>query len=425
MIVFCLYGEELATFASSTADCTGVGYEWEGESVIHLRLVPQPHSFGIKRSVRFVHGEQPESKPQDNDIIVCVDKNGKALVWSKETDTPIEPIIIPARENLYSRSKGLIEVGILEQKRVLIIGLGSFGSQIAIELAKAGVGHFALMDFDRVELHNLVRHTAFLNDLGRLKTDYVKDCLLGKNPYAEVDLFPININEHLELLDEEVRKADLVICATDNNQSRFNISEALVRNKTIGIFGRAITRAEGGDVFRYRPGGPCYVCMIGSDWYNSVAEEITNEASARANGQIAAYTSPEEADAMVQVGLSSDIEPMCNMMVKLSLLELSRGADSGISSLDDELTFPAYLWVNRRERHYGSFAPFNKCGNRPTIMRWYGIAFDRNEHCALCGDSPKLNLGEDFMSDYSAELTETQEMIDLDSAEEQIKQNKD
>lgn len=37
----------------------------------------------------------------------------------------------------------------------MIVGLGSFGSQIAIELAKAGVGSYSLWDFDRVELHNL------------------------------------------------------------------------------------------------------------------------------------------------------------------------------------------------------------------------------------------------------------------------------
>ena len=312
MITYCLYGEEVKKFASSSENCIGVGYEWEGESVVHLRLAPQAHSFGIVRSVLFIHGTRPKFDSDSSDIIVSVDEDGKALVCSKDDISPIEPIIIPSRENLYSRSKGLIEVGILEGKRVLIIGLGSFGSQIAIELAKSGVGHFALMDFDRVELHNLVRHTAYLNDLGRLKTDFIKDCILGKNPYAEVDLFPININEHLDILDAEIKKADLVICATDNNQSRYNISEALVKNQTVGIFGRAITRAEGGDVFRYRPGGPCYVCMIGGQWYNSMSEEITNEVSARANGQIATvlYRYPNWSDPGCPIFKKSRFERM-------------------------------------------------------------------------------------------------------------------
>jgi molybdopterin/thiamine biosynthesis adenylyltransferase len=417
MATYCLYGEELKAFCSSSENRNGIGYEWEGESVIHLRLSPLHHSFGTERSVRFVHGNGPEES-SDADFTVSVDPNGKASVWPRGAAAPEEATVIPARDNLYSRSKGLIEVGILESRRVIIVGLGSFGSQIAIELAKSGVGQFSLMDFDRVELHNLVRHTAFLNDLGRLKTDYIRDCILGKNPYAKVDCFPVNINEHLDILNREVEKADLVICATDNNQSRFNISEALVKHSTVGIFGRAITRAEGGDVFRYRPGGPCYVCMIGDQWYQAMADEITDEASARANGQIAAYTSVEDADAMVQVGLSSDIEPMCNMMVKLSLIELSRGTESGISSLDEELVFPAYLWVNRRERHYTGFAPFNRCANRPTIMRWYGLELPRNEHCALCGEKPKLDLGDDFLKGIDPELSRINTDINDDILDE-------
>lgn len=403
MAIYCLYGEEINEFIASPVNHKGIGYEWEGEDVIHLRLHPLTHSFGITHNVLFVHGDSPQID-DEIEYTVCIQSDGPAMIWHKGDDQPKTATVIPSHENLYSRSKGLIEVGVLENKRVLIIGLGSFGSQIAIELAKAGVGHFSLMDFDRVELHNLVRHTAFLNDLGRLKTDYVRDCILGKNPFAEVDVFPININDDLDILNQEVNKADLVICATDNNQSRFNISEALVNNKTVGIFGRAITRAEGGDVFRYRPGGPCYVCMIGNQWYKSMADEITNEASARKNGQIAAYTSAKDADAMVQVGLSSDIEPMCNMMVKLSLIELSKGAKSGISFLDDELPYPAYLWVNRRERHYKGFAPFNHCANMPTIMRWYGLELNKNEYCALCGKTPRFNLGDEFLKGIDPEL---------------------
>ena len=66
--------------------------------------------------------------------------------------------------------------------------------------------------------------------------------------------------------------------------------------------------------------------------------------------------SSEDADAVVQVGLSSDIQPICNMMVKLALVELSRGSESGISSLEDELVYDYYMWANRRERHYANWA---------------------------------------------------------------------
>lgn len=301
--------------------------------------------------------------------------------------------LVPSEGNLFSRSKGILEVGILKNKRVMVVGLGSFGSRIAIELAKAGVGSFALMDFDRVELHNLSRHTATIHDLGRLKTNVIEEAILGKNPYAKVDKFPVNINEDLRLLYDEVEKADLVICATDNNTSRFNLSKALVEKQKTGIFGRAITRAEGGDVFRYRPGGPCYCCLVGAG--NLQEEEITDLASARRDGRIAAYVSPEDAEAMVQVGLSSDIEPICNMMVKLTLMELSRGAESGIASLEEELVYDYYMWANRRERHYANWKPMPNAGGMPTILRWYGAKIEREERCPICAQSIRLESDAD------------------------------
>lgn len=301
--------------------------------------------------------------------------------------------LIPSEENLFSRSKGILEVGILKRKRVMIVGLGSFGSQIAIELAKAGVGSFALLDFDRVELHNLSRHTATVHDLGRLKTNVIEEAILGKNPYAKVDKYPVNINENLPLLYDEVEKADLIICATDNNSSRFNLSKALVEKGKPGIFGRAITRAEGGDVFRYRPGGPCYCCLVGEGDLRE--EEITDVASARRDGCIAAYVSPEDADAMVQVGLSSDIEPICNMMVKLSLVELSRGEESGISSLEDEFVYDYYMWANRRERHFANWKALPNAGGYPTILRWYGARIEKEADCPICSNSYCLDKDDD------------------------------
>lgn len=412
-------GEELLRFmASPETSASAYAYEWEGEKVIHIRQNPPVHSFGIQRTAMFIKQGAAEQQTQGRaDYVVTVCDDGRAWVVAQGETKPVEAQIIPAKEDLYSRNKGLIELNILENKRVMIVGLGSFGSQISIELAKAGVGHFALMDFDRVELHNLARHTSTVNDLGRLKTDVLYDAIIGKNPYATVDKFPIDINDFPDLLLSECEKADLVICATDNNRSRFNLSEALVKSATPGIFGRAITRAEGGDVFRYLPGGPCYCCLLGNGWYNASMEEITDEASARRDGRIAAYMSAEDASAVVQVGLSADIEPMCNMMVKLALVELSRGSQSGISSLEDEFPFPFYIWANRRERNYSNWASFANPGKLPTIMRWYGVELERDKGCSLCGNASSVDTGELFMQQFGDQSVDVvvSEDIDLDS----------
>jgi len=202
---------------------------------------------------------------------------------------------LPSRKELYSRSKGIIEVDILQDKRIAIIGLGSFGSHIAIEMAKAGVGELHLFDFDRVELHNLVRHTATVHDLGKLKTDVIEESVLGKNPYARVFKYPIDINKRTDTLTDVAAKCDLLICATDNNHSRFLLSQISSELNIPCIYGRANTRTEGGDVFIQRGGDACYCCLIGNEWFDADDEEITDEASARREGKILAYASAAEA----------------------------------------------------------------------------------------------------------------------------------
>jgi molybdopterin/thiamine biosynthesis adenylyltransferase len=390
----------------STEEKTEGFAELLDEEVLHVHLKIKKTRYSTDLiPVIFTKDERLTLRHEGDDTLYLImsDTEVTAYFLSNRRRVPVMVNYIPSKENIFSRSKGILEVGALKDKKVVIIGLGSFGSQIAIELAKAGVGNFSLMDFDRVELHNLSRHTATVRDLGRLKTNVIEEAILGKNPYAVVRKYPVDINKDLELLHSEIETADLVICATDNNTSRFNISKALVDKAKVGIFGRAITRAEGGDVFRYRPDGPCYCCLIGEG--NLQQEEITNVESARRDGRIAAYVSPEDADAMVQVGLSSDIEPICNLMVKLALVELSRGTETGISSLEEELVYDYYMWANRRERHYSNWKSLPEPGNLPTILRWYGVKTTKEENCPICSENIVLDDGDDIQASTMADIS--------------------
>ncbi len=396
MIVY-LSQEELGAFVGSKAETLlGYAYEWEDEEVVHLHTQPLAHAFG--RVSKCFFSKAAPNVSFLNDVFWCVFVGEDGPQTFIKTDNELQRVdfqMIPSKENLYSRSKGILEVGILEQKHVAVIGLGSFGSHIAIELAKAGVGEFSLVDFDRVELHNLARHTCFIKDLGRLKTDAIEEAILGKNPYAKIHKYPLDISKSNHELEEIVRRADLVICATDNNPSRFALSQALFDFQKVGVFGRAFTRAEGGDVFIYHPGQACYSCMVGN--IGVVQEEITDEVSARQTGMIPAYVSAQDADAMVQVGLSTDIEPICNMVVKLALVELSKGKASGISCLENELVYNYYLWANRRERKFFNWHILPGAGPMPTIMRWYGANISKREGCTICSeDEILLDTGEDW-----------------------------
>jgi len=95
-------------------------------------------------------------------------------------------------------------------------------------------------------------------------------------------------------------------------------------------------------------------------------------------------------------------------MVKLALVELSRGTQSGISCLEDELVWDYYMWANRRERRHKNWASMPGAGNKPTIMRWYGARVSRNENCCLCApQNMKLDEGEGLLDDFGIEIKNT------------------
>ncbi len=74
----------------------------------------------------------------------------------------------------------------LRSARVAIAGLGGLGSNIAVMLARSGVGHLFLVDFDRVDTTNLNRQAYTIPHLGMNKTDAIKTILGDINPYLDI-----------------------------------------------------------------------------------------------------------------------------------------------------------------------------------------------------------------------------------------------
>lgn len=79
---------------------------------------------------------------------------------------------------------------------VIIAGLGGLGSNIAVALTKAGIGHLCLVDFDTVEPSNLNRQAYSMNSLGRYKTEALKDILLSINPYLKITTCCLEVTEY-------------------------------------------------------------------------------------------------------------------------------------------------------------------------------------------------------------------------------------
>lgn len=105
---------------------------------------------------------------------------------------------------------------------VAIAGLGGLGSNVACALARIGVGHLHLIDFDVVDITNLNRQQYFMEHIGMKKTDALRSLLLKINPYLDVRTSCVRVTENnltelfrdapviCEAFDDPVAKAMLV-----------------------------------------------------------------------------------------------------------------------------------------------------------------------------------------------------------------------
>lgn len=101
---------------------------------------------------------------------------------------------------------------------VAICGLGGLGSNIAIALARAGIGRLLLIDYDRVDITNLHRQQYKANQIGFYKADALAQNLLEIAPYTAVETAITKVTE--ENFADFLRGADIVCEAFDNAESK-------------------------------------------------------------------------------------------------------------------------------------------------------------------------------------------------------------
>ena len=170
----------------------------------------------------------------------------------------------------YSRHILLPTMGEAGQQKLLdssclIIGAGGLGSPAAMYLAASGVGELTLVDFDRVELSNLQRQIVHqTNSVDRNKVDSARDTLAALNPTISIRTIPTALDG--EDLRSEVERADVVVDASDNFETRFGLNEVCVQTLTPLVSGAAVRMEGQVTVFEpARPDSPCYRCLYPDD----------------------------------------------------------------------------------------------------------------------------------------------------------------
>lgn len=296
-------------------------------------------------------------------------------------DVPVQ--IVEVTGALAERRAALLESPILGDASVCVIGLGTGGIHVALELAKTGVGRFLLVDADRLDIGNVARHDAGVSHAGRRKVYVARDLILEKNPAASVEVYPIAADAASEaLVGEILKRCDAVICATDGRPSKLFINRLALAAGKPAIYGGAFRRAYGGQVLRVRPGkSPCYQCFV----MCMPEEEADREVASIEDAAEIAYS---DRPVPVEPGLALDLAPIAVMTAKLALNEFLAGRETTLVALERDLAAPWYLWINRPEpgTPYASWPPLSESSDEMTILRWYGIHFDRDPGCPACGN---------------------------------------
>lgn len=166
----------------------------------------------------------------------------------------------------YSRQIMLPELDIDGQEKlgranVLIIGLGGLGSPAAIYLAAAGIGEVTLVDEDVVDLSNLQRQIVHREaSIGEPKVASAENTI--KQISSETNITTIATRLRGDQLLETVSHVDVVVDATDNFESRYEINDACISTQTPLVSGAAIRMEGHVAVFDPRESNsPCYRCL--------------------------------------------------------------------------------------------------------------------------------------------------------------------
>lgn len=106
----------------------------------------------------------------------------------------------------------------LKKKKVLICGVGGVGSFVAEALARSGVGHLTLCDFDVVDESNLNRQLmTSKTNIGQIKTEVLK-VRLEDISNAKIDVINAYIDENFKL-----KNYDYVVDCIDSLNSKFEL----------------------------------------------------------------------------------------------------------------------------------------------------------------------------------------------------------
>lgn len=233
--------------------------------------------------------------------------------------------------DIFSRNVGILESTVMLQKKAVFVGCGSVGSLVAVELAKAGVGNFMLIDNDVFGYHNICRHQCGIYDVGHFKTDALADRIFQINPYATVMKKNCMIQEiDRGEMEDFCNEDTIIIGGADNREGDLYASDFALDNKMPFISIGCWERAFAGEIFYCLPNGmPTYRDFLKAMGY----------ISGRVTQNRRFYTTEEDLEKVsFEPGISADVNFITIIGVKIILDLLNRSTPGFIQRLVPYLT---------------------------------------------------------------------------------------
>jgi len=158
----------------------------------------------------------------------------------------------------YSRQLKLPEIGVSGQQKlknasVIVIGAGGLGCPVLLYLCASGVGTIGIIDFDKIELHNLHRQVLYsTSDIGKPKAQTAAEKLKANNPNVSFHVFNEMLNEQNS--EKIISQFEIVVDGSDNFLTRYLVNDTCVKLNKPLIYGSILNMEGQFTVFNYKGG---------------------------------------------------------------------------------------------------------------------------------------------------------------------------
>lgn len=267
----------------------------------------------------------------------------------------------------YKRIDTLLDTSQLHNKTVAVIGLGSGGGRVALELGRLGISLLLVERAgEQLEEHNLVRHILGYESLGRSKLSEMKKHIHRRNPATRITCFAIDVAQQRRAFERMVgrRRPDLIAVCTDTETSKHAVNAVAVRHRIPQVGAGVYDGGIGGEVYRVLPDEACYGCIAAQ---LQPHENIPQ-------GSAPDYNGGGNPGIVSTCALNLDIEQIALLQIRMILEVLELTAQSaGVPA-------PANVWVFANRLVPGTFP-------RPFHAEFFSLK--RNNRCLECGSQPE------------------------------------